>query len=173
MLEFKSYILLESDHKFSCVMANFDTQETVKWTKKHIKKEDIFEEEGIEDEPHVTILYGLHTDNIEEVKSLFKTIKPFTVTFGEITKFQTNPKFDVLKIDIKSSELFKLNKICKTLEYTSTYKDYRPHCTLAYVKKGKCNEFVGDKKFEGKKFLIKEIVFSSKDRKHSKFSLDH
>ena len=168
-LEFKSWVVLESDQKFSCLMAYFDAPEIIKWAKKHIKEKDVFEKEGFEADSHVTILYGFHTNNYKDVEKLLKNTKPFEVTLGKISKFKTNPNFDVLKTEVKSKELF---KFCKTLDFTSNFDEYKPHCTLAYVKKDRCEEFIGEDIFNDKKFKINELTFSTPDRVKTKIKLE-
>ena len=172
LLDFK-YWIEQTEHKYACVLATINMPEIVKWTKEHVDQDDFYTEEadhGLETEPHVTILYGLHRDDIREIKSIIDFIRPFQITLGEINKFENNQNFDVLKIQIHSEKLHAINKKFKSLPYTSKY-DYNPHCTLAYLKKGACKNLVGNKEFMGQKVKIGEIVFSSKNREKTKFKL--
>ena len=66
---------LGDTHEFGCAMLYFNFPELKKIQEK-IDKKDIYEEEGdrsfgLEDEPHVTLLYGFHeevtTDQIKKV----------------------------------------------------------------------------------------------------------
>ncbi len=154
MLDFKEWLLTEvANRKFSCVMASIDDKSIVQWTRNHIDKKDLYEPEGgIEKESHVTILYGLHTNNPDDIKPISQNIKPFEIKLGKISKFEA-PEYDVLKIEVISSNLHRFNKKLKELEYTSKYKEYIPHCTLAYIKKGSCSELLWSKNFQNKKFL--------------------
>ena len=47
-----------------------------------IADEDVHQEEGLEDHPHITVKYGLHTENIEDVKPLLTEVAPITATAG-------------------------------------------------------------------------------------------
>lgn len=161
MLEFKNWIINES-YSYSCVMATVDYDHILTWSKKHISEKDLYYKEnksGYETEPHITVLYGLHTTNADEIKELLKDEGKFDIKFGKVSKFK-NDDYDVLKIEVESDKLRKLNDKLKTLKYTSTYNSYKPHCTLAYVKKDTCENLIGNKEFFNKKIEIKELVFS-------------
>ncbi len=172
ILDFKNWVMTEATHSFSCVMATLDSKSIVDWAKKHIKEEDFYEPEGgLEEESHVTVLYGLHTSKPDEVKKILKNIKPFRIRLGKISKFEA-AEYDVLKIEVEGVVLRKLNKEFKKLPYTSKFPTYIPHCTLAYVKKGTCKDLVGNRDFSGKSINIKEIVFSSSTREKTIIELD-
>lgn len=161
MLEFKNWIINES-YSYSCVMATIDYDHIVNWSKKNISEKDLYYKEnksGYELEPHVTVLYGLHTTNADEIKEKLKDQDKFDIKFGKVSKF-TSDDYDVLKIEVESDTLRKLNDKLKGLKYTSTYNSYKPHCTLAYIKKDACEELVGSKEFFNKKIEVKELVFS-------------
>lgn len=174
MLDFKNWwdVLLETVHRFSCVMADFPQPQTiVNWSKKNIPKCCLYEPEGgIDLIPHVTLLYGLHTNEAKDVQCLLKKIKPFRIKLGKISKF-TGDRFDVLKIEVEGSDLYTINKLLKTLPYTSNFPKYVPHCTLAYVEKNSCDHLVNSKQFAGKVFYIKELIFSSRDRRKTTIKL--
>lgn len=173
-LNFKNWIICESEeHSYSCVLANFPNANSfISWSKKNIKKENLYTpEDGIETEPHVTCLYGLHTNNPVEISLSTKQVKQFSVTLGKISKF-SNEKFDVIKIEVNGKELHNLNKILRKLPYTSNFDKYIAHCTLAYVKKGSCDDLIGDKYFKGKTIKIKELVFSSANGEKTTISLN-
>lgn len=173
-LNFKNWLLFENSntHKFSCVMANLDNEDLfVNWSKKNIATEDLCAEEGgIETEPHVTVLYGLHTNDYKKVEKHLKGVKSFDLTLGKVSKFESQ-NYDVLKTEVKSEALFKINELLKKLDFTSNFNTYVPHCTLSYVKKNSCDKLLGNKYFEGKKFKIKELVFSPSKGDKTKITL--
>jgi 2'-5' RNA ligase len=145
-----SQILLE-DHSYSCVMVPIPDElksQLKAWSFENITDTLLFTEEedqGRELDFHVTVKYGL----IEAVPSddlrifALKT-KPFTVSLGRITIFE-NERFDVVKLDIQSDGLLKLNKLVRSLSNEDKYPDYQPHCTLAYVYKGEGHRFLGQR----------------------------
>ena len=134
-----------------------------------INKNDIYDEPGygIETEPHVTILYGFHDEvTADEVFGLVKEsipLKPIEVRIAGISIF-SNPKFDVVKFDVKSEILTKLNGVVKQLPNTVDFPIYRPHITIGFVKAGEGQKYV--KAFE-KERIIKgtELIFSTKGHK--------
>jgi 2'-5' RNA ligase len=150
----RSHLLKEGAHKDSsgnklgCVMV-FLSLDKSKWDEMQdiIDDEDLYEPEdetgfGKEKEQHVTILYGLHNDiPDEDVEKEIDKIKIPKIKLGKISSFE-NDKFDVLKYDVESDDLGKLNEKFKKFPYTNSYKDYHPHVTIAYVKKGSAKNYI-------------------------------
>jgi len=138
-----------------------------KWKKltSIIKSDDLYIKDngyGIETEPHVTILYGFNNDvKANEAFELFKkntSLKPISIKISGISTFE-NDEFDVVKFDVHSEELTRLNKLMKTLPYTSEFDEYHPHITIAYVKKGEGKKYV--KTFDNELTLTgNKLVFS-------------
>ncbi len=127
-----------------------DVADIVSYAVKNIKLGDLHEY-GIEREPHVTVLYGIESEAyLPALKKVCSKIKPFSIKLGSVSLFETDPSFDVLKIDIISPELHKLNSLFKSnSKFHSDFPDYHPHLTLAYLKKGKGKSYLGLNKFEG------------------------
>ncbi len=134
-----------------------------------IPEEIIYEptnpEYGKTKHPHVTVLYGIDTMEEEKAKALLRKIPgQITATLGAITKFET-PEFDVLKIDVASPYLTRINKFLRdTVEYHNDYPSYKPHVTLCYLKKGAGAEFTNDNRFVGMKFAFKTFLYSNETR---------
>lgn len=142
-----------------------------------IDKEDIYDDEpgfGLEKSPHVTVLYGFNNDeDYEKIKQMIidNHSGEIKIKVHDITHFET-PDYDVVKFDVKSEDMVKLNKLMTdNFEYTTDYPDYHPHMTIAYVKKG-----LG-KKYNSKKEKIDmsgtELVYSpsSESGKKHKFNV--
>lgn len=107
---------------------------------------------GREDEPHITVKYGLLAKAVpDELRKIAKTTAPFPVNLGKVSLFTTNPEFDVVKLDIDSPALHELNKrVSDAIPHEDTYPTYHPHATLAYVEKGTCDHMVGANPFKEK-----------------------
>lgn len=144
--------LLEGKHKgkndYGCVMVFFKyNQKNWKGLQDLIDKEDLYEEEddssyGLENEPHATLLYGLHEDvKDDEIKDKVGKISSLDFDLGNISSFN-NEKFDVVKFDIESKDFNKYNKDLGKLPHTNSYKDYHAHTTIAYVKSGKAEKYI-------------------------------
>lgn len=98
------------------------------------------DEFGREKECHVTIRYGFVEDlNEIEVRELLDGQKKFDVEIVGLSIFDSNPEFDVVKLDVKSEVLERLNQISGMYPNKSDFPVYHPHLTLAYVKKGTFN----------------------------------
>jgi|LakMenE01Jun11ns_1017448.scaffolds.fasta_scaffold9891577_3 2'-5' RNA ligase len=154
-------------YSFSCVMFDLkdkDASKVLSWSKKHIPDDVLFTdgEKGREDEIHITLLYGLHTSKPDDVEKIVSNFKPEEISFGEISKFESE-EYDVLKISVEGKILHKINKALKDLPHTSSYPIYKPHCTLAYVKKGSCDHLLGKKYFEDWSVILDSVIFSSSD----------
>jgi len=147
---------------------------------KEIPEEELYIEEdndkdwgfGREVESHITVKYGLHTKDEEEVKSVLEGQKGGEVELSNIGIFE-NDDYDVVKVDIKSPDLHRLNKqISDNLEATDSHPTYHPHITIAYVKPGEGKKYKGSDKLSGKKFSFDKVVFEDSDDNPTTIQLD-
>jgi len=137
-------LITEQKNTYGCAMLYFDFPK-INDIHNLIDNEHIYNDEegyGLEKEPHVTLLYGLHDvvgdDLIRNVLNKF--------TFGNI-KIHTpslfnNEKYDVLKFDVDGDKLHDCNGHLKKYPHTSDYPDYHPHLTVGYLKKGFGQKYV-------------------------------
>lgn len=122
--------------------------------------------DGREDEPHITVLFGLHGSDPRAVAEIVREFGPVSVRFGEVTTFPPNDEHEVLKIDVESDDLRRLHDAIAALPHTDTFPDYRPHLTVAYVKPGAGAKYVGPCPLTGTEAVFDRIVFSDRDRRH-------
>lgn len=117
-----------------------------------------------EDNPHVTVLYGIHND--ESYFKLLRLMKPGKFTIGNLSSFRNkNSESDVLIVEIDSPDLIELNsKFKQNCEFTSEFPNYKPHITLAYVKKGELLDFEGPCDWTGTSYNFDCVQFSHKDK---------
>lgn len=119
--------------------------------------------DGRETQSHITVLYGLHEANPAAVAKALAGEGPIRVKLGKISKFPDSGDGEVLKIDIDSPDLRRLNKKISGLPHTSTHPGYRPHLTLAYVRPGTADKYIGKKNpLEGREIILKEIAVSDR-----------
>ena len=100
--------------------------------------------------PHITALYGIREmGQTEHVKRVFKQFSPFEVRLTNLSCFYCE-KYDVVKLDVQSSELLWLNHCLHEAfpDHEDTFGCYHPHLTLAYVKSGLGAQIVRGKQFE-------------------------
>lgn len=141
----------------------------IQWGKDNIPNDILSKDEGDggrESYPHVTLKYGIHDEDPEESLNLLVGEKSFKIKLGQISLFESKDKpFDVVKVEIESPELHRLNKkVSDNLEVTDTFPEYKPHATIAYIKKGTGSKFKGNKDLAGTEVKVSELEFSSKDK---------
>jgi 2'-5' RNA ligase len=130
--------------------------------------------DGRENEPHVTVKYGLHGEDAEPVRQLLADEPPITVKFGKASLFE-NEDADVLKVDIESEDLHRINKkIADALPNTDTHPEYKPHATIAYLKPGEGKAFAEKPVagVTGREVTIDRIVFSGKNGEKVEIALE-
>lgn len=150
------------DREFGCLMLKINFPNWEKFVHSYVKEEDVYEinsdEYGYEEEPHVTILYGFkYDDDIDKIKKILTQLKnEIRIFIKDIDIFSTD-KFDVVKFNVESKMLVKLNEIMsKNFDHIVTYRDYKPHMTIAYVKKGTGEKYVKKTK---KSFILRSKTF--------------
>lgn len=170
----KSMMNLKEEKKgkypYSCAMLYFNDDITSE-LHKQIDENDLYISDemggyGLESEPHCTLLYGLHDDEVtpEQIEDVVGKHTYTTCKAHNLSLFQ-NPAYDVLKYDIDGENLNKINEELKQFPFTSDYPDYHPHMTVAYLKPGKGKEYV-EKMGENTKevFMVpKHIIYSRTD----------
>jgi len=140
------------------------------WGEEHIEDDKIFCDPydpiyGREDEIHITVLYGLHTEQAELVRELLRNEPAFRIRLGAVSIFTNNPKFDVVKIEVISDVLHHLNeKLSYNLASTILYNKYQPHVTIAYVEKKSCDCLQGRLDFNGIVHNVNMLQFCHRDR---------
>lgn len=157
-------------YDYSAVLCNLPSSISKliqKWGFENITDENLYIEDGKygrEDDTHITIKYGLHDSKETDVVNIMKRQRPFEVELGKISLFQTHDKYDVVKVEVFSSNLFMLNAKLNKLPNSDEYADmYKPHVTIAYVQKGSCDNLSDCNDFKDIRFLADELIFSSKD----------
>ena len=131
-----------STHKteYGCVMLSFDFPQM---SRLHalINADDIFTDPddptyGLETEPHCTLLYGLHPEvTLQQLEGVINEYEFKPINLKNISVF-TNEKFDVLKFDVTPAYLTDINSELCEFPHTTSYPDYHPHVTIAYLKSG-------------------------------------
>ena len=129
-----------------------------------IDKEDIYNEEpgfSLEKKPHCTVLFGFHAScDVNKIIELTKknSKDKIEITCKNISYFETED-YDVVKFDVESKDMTKLNKIMTdNFDYTTDYPDYHPHITIGYVKKGSGKKY--DQKHKGEIISSNTFIYS-------------
>lgn len=138
-----------------------------------IDKKDVYKKSGfgIEDNPHLTLFYGLHKEvSDEKVKKVLGDKKDFNIEIKGIDIFE-NDEFDVVKFNVKKTkELQNIFNEFSNLPNSNEYPDYQPHITIAYVKKGKGKKYI-NKNYKHKVKNASNIIYSKPNGSKLKFKL--
>ena len=143
------------------------------WAMDHIDPRDLafdVEDEPLETESHVTVLYGLHTRKVKDIARLTRGFGSVVYRLGAMSLFE-KPECDVLKINVKSYDLHRLNELMRELPFTSSYEKYRPHLTIAYLKPGTGEKYAGSAAFSGMVLTANSFVFSPAEGKKTEVPL--
>lgn len=165
------------ESKFSSTQINLPSEHAATVLKmSHKIKDADLADDGRETDPHVTVKYGLHTSDAEDVASALKDESPISMKVGKASLFPATDKrqSDVIKFDVDSPDLHRLNAKLSKLPNTTTFPDYHPHLTVAYVKPGmgqkylsKMDDLTGAKikadrvRFSNQKHVVTDIPLGS------------
>ncbi len=115
-----------------------------------IPDEDIYTKEGDrsygrEDEPHITIKYGLDVDDPDEIRNTLRDAKDAMGCLDPAgTSLFQGEEYDVVKFDvIATPQLEEMHKMLSELPNKDEHQNYQAHITVAYVKKGEGKKYVG------------------------------
>jgi 2'-5' RNA ligase len=147
-------------YDYGCVMSYFEFPEMQDLHNK-IEKEDLLEEDkSLETEPHVTLLYGLHSDEIED-DEVMKSVNKDEIKNLKLINLSAfnNKDADVLKFDVEGDGLYSNNQNLTKFPHTNEY-DYHPHATVAYLKPGTAEKYI--EMFKGIEYSVEptRIVYS-------------
>jgi hypothetical protein len=175
----------DGEHEWNCLMIDYPedmASKVIAWGEKNIDDDNLYIDKedpsyGREKHIHTTISYGIKPDiDFEKIKDECN-LKPLNVSLGEVSKFDTDDKFDVIKITVEGSDLHDLHKKIEDEIGCpgNTYPDYKPHLTIAYVKKGSCDNLLGSAPFKGEKFILNNYDYSQagKENKHIKHTANY
>ena len=120
--------------------------------------------DGREADCHITARWGLHfATPTQKMRDAIREFGPVKVTLGKTSLFQ-NSDADVLKVEVKSPDLHRLNALLGRLSPNhTTHPTYIPHATLAYLKPGRGKKYIGDALLDGQQLTFTSLTFSGKN----------
>jgi hypothetical protein len=129
-------------YDYGCVMLEFKSPELLE-LHNMIDKNDLHQY-GMETRQHVTLLYGIHSDEVsdQDVTDICIKYDYPRIRIHNLSLFKNN-EFDVLKLDVDCSVLHEVNRELSKLPHTTEYPVYKPHVTIAYLKPGLGDKYLG------------------------------
>lgn len=117
-------------------------------------------------DPHITVKYGIKTTDPDEVAEVVEGSEPFGVTLGGAGAFHGDGEDVVLKVRVQSLGLEALNRlVCLKLENEDSFWRYRPHVTVAYLRKDPADPYgyrnLFNDSFEGERFAVDRLVMTT------------
>lgn len=162
-------------YEYGCAMLYFDFPQ-IGEIHQMISPDDLYIDEldpsfGLENEPHTTLLFGLHdnvsVDNVINVMNKYK-FGPCNVHNASL--FQ-NEKYDVLKFDVQGDGLHECNSELRQHPHTNSFPDYHPHLTIGYLKPGMGNKYVQQLKGKNYNLIPQYGVYSHPSGEKTKIDL--
>jgi protein-tyrosine phosphatase len=140
-------------------------QKIVEWSVENIPNENLYDDDtkryGRELESHITVLFGLLTNDSKDVEKILKDEKPVRVKFKKTKVFEND--MDAIFIEVDSEDIDRLHKKLSELDNEDQQPDYHPHCTVAYVESGLGKEYAGVDILDGLELELDTVKFSPKD----------
>lgn len=153
--------------EFSYIMASLPAEfyEELNKIRDSIPKSSIID---IEDYYHTTLLYGIHSKDVDQIvdvaKKILHVLPNLSGKFGKITKFPEGKNGYPIKFDVISESFKAFNYLLRAnLEYTNKF-EYSPHVTLAYVDGSEKLSLKNT--LHNKEFNISEIRVSLPDKSY-------
>lgn len=153
-------------HKNASTQINLPPDAAVKVVEASMRvAEEDLGADGREDEPHITIKYGVK-DDVALLSQVIGSQQPFNVSLGKTHVFEAgeiSAGQSPIVVEAHAPELKALHDAVN--EAMSTHKDdfdYNPHVTLAYVKPATAQKYDKLDWAEGVSFPVNGIVLSTK-----------
>lgn len=121
---------------------------------------------GREERPHITVRYGIESDDPESVREAIESEAPISFSLGAVDVFPASEgaPYDVVFVSCWGDGLTRLNsRISNATACLETTLPYRPHVTLAYVQPGKGWDFIGDNAVGGLCGQVGDVTFVGAD----------
>ena len=160
----------EYEYGSICVSVPLEISRSIRfWGSHNIPDANVIVDEryrdfGREGDPHITIKFGLQVKSHMEVEKVVSKFGAFKVELGGISKF-SHEGYDIIKVDVSSGKLRDLNLLVQdSLVCVYNYKKYKPHVTVAYVKRNSCDHLLSENCFKNTSWNVDHVFFSFKDK---------
>lgn len=117
---------------------------------------------------HVTVRYGALGEDHEPLRVFLSRQEPFEAYLGTTAVFDPSDSSEgtaVIIAPVIGGDLHFLNKAVERhgTFAPSSFPDYRPHATIAYVKPETAKRYVGMEVTRGQRFVVDSVTISKRD----------
>jgi 2'-5' RNA ligase len=132
--------------------------------------------DGREDHPHITVRYGINTDDVKKIEELLAKTASFSVKLEKTGVFPPSKSSDGAAVVYISASSPELSSLHAALGNTGCFKpsdfpDYKPHMTLAYVKTEVADKYAGLDVLQGQEFKVTSLTISDKNKVKTEVTL--
>lgn len=117
---------------------------------------------------HITVRYGIDSDDTAAMIEYLASQAPFTVSLGKTKSFPPSDHSEgaaVLIAPVNGPELARMNeKLGQLGDFTEASFDYVAHATIAYVDPDSIEKYVGMPETDGQTFSVDEVVVIAKNK---------
>jgi 2'-5' RNA ligase len=106
-----------------------------------IDPDDVDQDDGLETDPHVTVLYGMIDEDLDAVQDVLKSAGKVPCKITGVDVFEKDDK-DVLVLRVESDKLTELHdELLAVTDAHQTFSEYKPHITIGYLNKGAAGRY--------------------------------
>jgi 2'-5' RNA ligase len=117
-----------------------------------------------EDKPHVTVKWGLLTEDPAIAAAAVAGVSAFSFTLGRVAVFRPG-RMDVVVVGLRPCPQFEeLHRRLSALDALPDSFAFRPHVTICRADRGTGERVEGRADFDGVPVLVDRLVFSTRQR---------
>jgi 2'-5' RNA ligase len=139
-----------------------------------IAKEDLAGD-GVEiDVPHITIRWGIESDDCSPLQQIVDKYMPFFVRLSKTKSFEPGEDGSVpLFVQVESKKLGEVRKAVEAAYECrpDDHPDYKPHITIAFVKPEVVSKYDNESFFEGYEWIVRDLTLSDRNRTKTTISV--
>lgn len=134
------------------------------YQQRFVNQRDVFKWPN--DAPHITVRWGFYTQDVNDIRRVLGSTKPFSVVQFTGPQIFALPDSDVLVCRVISPQLDRLYHTLGRVPCETTHPDYNPHVTVAYLRRGH-GKFYQDHDFKidpDRRFILRDLRFHNNKR---------
>lgn len=169
----------EFKYKYGSTQVNIDPRSEAGMAMKDLRnsiKKAHLAGDGYEEQPHITVRYGIQDGNLDGIKTFLSMQKPFTIAFGSTSSFPPSESSDgaaPVFVDVLSPELVRMNRALADVgNFKPADFPYNPHATLAYVDERYASLYTDEDDLEGMIYKVHSIAITDRNGNQHEVKLE-